>query len=50
MLELLSVTSSKYEAGPEMAAAVERLVGANPEEQPGPAAIRLGQGVWEVLP
>ena len=48
VLELLDVTSSKYEAGAPMLAAVEALVAANPEAKPGPAALRLGQGVWEV--
>ena len=33
-----------------MAAALQRLVATNAEAEPGPASLRLGQGVWEVRP
>ena len=48
MLRLLGLHDSKYDAGPDMAAAMERLIQANPSQRPGPDSMRLGQGVWEV--
>ncbi len=48
MLRLLGLHDSKYDAGPDMAPAVERLIQENPSQRPGPDSVRLGQGVWEV--
>lgn len=48
VLAMLARTTSKYEAGPAMEEAVQRLILTNPETKPGPASMRLGQGTWEV--
>ena len=48
MLRLLDISNSKYNTGPDMAAAVEKLIQENPSQRPGPDSMRLGQGVWEV--
>ena len=48
VLRLLGINDSKYDADPDMATAVERLIEANPSQRPGLDSMRLGQGVWEV--